>query len=348
MARTRALKPEFWQDRKLARKLSRDERMLYMGLWNQSDEHGRADGDPDAVKAAVFPFEADLDVDAIDAMLDRLHVARVIYRYEIEGEPFLFLPKLGNHQRLEPKRVPSRRPAPPSEVRALRLNEEAQEAENLLVDGELNVVHANVFARHANTFAPRSHEAAFDAPKPLVEAESEASEDGLFEPDADDSLAGAIPYGDLKDKRSKDLKRSCSSAAPTNVSDLERPVAVPKSAKPADPPHFVEFWEIYPRRSNRPAAIKAFVKASKVAELQTILDGARRYADDPNRVAQYTAHAATWLNGERWEDDPLPGRNARTTEQSGPARSDQKVQNILDIGSRITGGNRVEMKEITQ
>ena len=41
MARIRSVKPEFWTDRKLARCTSRDARLLYIALWNISDEHGR-------------------------------------------------------------------------------------------------------------------------------------------------------------------------------------------------------------------------------------------------------------------------------------------------------------------
>lgn len=116
MARIRSLKPEFWLDRKLARRLSRDERMLYIGLWNQADEHARALGDPNVVKGQVFPYDADLTVDVIDRMLDRLDAAGVVQRYEVDEDPFLYLPKLGDHQRLEPAKSRSRLPEPPSRV----------------------------------------------------------------------------------------------------------------------------------------------------------------------------------------------------------------------------------------
>jgi hypothetical protein len=113
MARIRSLKPEFWLDRKLARKLSRDERMLYMGLWNQADEHGRALGDPNVIKGSVFPYEDDLTVPVIAVMLKRLAAAGVVQPYEDDGDPYLFLPNLGEHQRLEPGKTKSKYPPPP-------------------------------------------------------------------------------------------------------------------------------------------------------------------------------------------------------------------------------------------
>jgi hypothetical protein len=67
-----------------------------------------------------------------------------------------------------------------------------------------------------------------------------------------------------------------------------------------------EFWKIYPLKVGKGAALKAFNKAIKRANPQEIIDGAKRYADDPNRNPGYTAHAATWLNADRWADPLLP------------------------------------------
>jgi hypothetical protein len=124
MARIRSLKPEFWIDRKLARKLSRDARMLYLGLWNLSDEHARALGDPQYIKGQIFPYEDDLDPTAITALLDDLDAAGVVVRYVVDEDPYLYLPKLSKHQRLEPAKVASRLPAPPnSDVTTVRTDE---------------------------------------------------------------------------------------------------------------------------------------------------------------------------------------------------------------------------------
>jgi hypothetical protein len=40
-----------------------------------------------------------------------------------------------------------------------------------------------------------------------------------------------------------------------------------------------------------------------------ILAGAKRYAADPNREDEFTAHPSTWLNQDRWLDGPLPQRS---------------------------------------
>ena len=72
---------------------------------------------------------------------------------------------------------------------------------------------------------------------------------------------------------------------------------------------FSTFWNIYPRRAGKQAALKAFVKAAESAGSEVVLAGARRFRDDPNLPEpKFVPHPATWLNQGRWEDDPLPPR----------------------------------------
>lgn len=116
MARIRSLKPEFWLDRPFVRRVpNRDARMLYSALWNLADEHARVGGDPHYIKGQVFPYEEDADLTpaVIGKLLDLLVQAGKIVRYEVDGDPYLFLPNLAKHQRLEAAKVPSRLPPPP-------------------------------------------------------------------------------------------------------------------------------------------------------------------------------------------------------------------------------------------
>ena len=115
MARIRSIKPEFWSDRKLARLTSRDARTLYIALWNLADEHCRLNGDPQWLKGQVFPYDDDIDAPYISKLLAELEnpALGAVMAYEADGDPYLFLPKLSKHQRLEPEKVTSRLPAPP-------------------------------------------------------------------------------------------------------------------------------------------------------------------------------------------------------------------------------------------
>jgi hypothetical protein len=77
----------------------------------------------------------------------------------------------------------------------------------------------------------------------------------------------------------------------------------PPAKAVGDLPEFIEFWSVYPRRTAKPAAVKAWAKAIKRADTSEIIAGARRYRDDPRRTAEFTAHPATWLNNDRWADE---------------------------------------------
>ena len=71
--------------------------------------------------------------------------------------------------------------------------------------------------------------------------------------------------------------------------------------------HFNDFWEIYPRKMGKGEAKAAFVKAVNRFGHEVILDGVRALAADPNLPApQFVPRAATWLNQERWDDEPYP------------------------------------------
>jgi hypothetical protein len=112
VARIRSIKPEFWSDRSMAR-VSRDARLLYIALWNQADEHGRLHGDARWIKGHCLPYEDDLDLADIDRLLDELAQAGKVQRYITGEDPYVFLPNLSKHQRLEAGKVPSRLPEPP-------------------------------------------------------------------------------------------------------------------------------------------------------------------------------------------------------------------------------------------
>jgi hypothetical protein len=86
-----------------------------------------------------------------------------------------------------------------------------------------------------------------------------------------------------------------------------RPASRKRSAEPAGDPAFDRFWQTYPKRVAKPAAIRAWKAAMKrKADPEQIILAARRYATDPQRREsgdKYTAYPATWLNNERYADE---------------------------------------------
>jgi hypothetical protein len=70
---------------------------------------------------------------------------------------------------------------------------------------------------------------------------------------------------------------------------------------------FAEFWDAYPRKVSKEAALKAFNKVDPTDDLlQTILRAlasAKQSNEWTKDGGAFIPHAATWLNGKRWEDE---------------------------------------------
>lgn len=86
---------------------------------------------------------------------------------------------------------------------------------------------------------------------------------------------------------------------------------------------FMDWYLEYPRKASRAVAEKAYTKARKAATAEELLDGAKRYAADPNREQEFTKLPATWLNGGCWEDGPLPARGSGRTTTAAEKRMEQ-------------------------
>jgi hypothetical protein len=72
-------------------------------------------------------------------------------------------------------------------------------------------------------------------------------------------------------------------------------------------PLFDEFWQLWPRREGKANAVKAWQKATKKITESDLVEKARAYVTSPTLPqAQFVPHAATWLNGERYNDEPEP------------------------------------------
>tara|TARA_R110000803_G_scaffold50951_1_gene105579 strand:+ start:992 stop:1483 length:492 start_codon:yes stop_codon:yes gene_type:complete len=85
------------------------------------------------------------------------------------------------------------------------------------------------------------------------------------------------------------------------------PNPIPKNKQPAVDDLFEDFWKAYPRKVAKGKARKAWDKATKNVAPQTIIEAGEQYAKSvAGSEAKYIAHPTTWLNAERWEDDPEP------------------------------------------
>ena len=73
---------------------------------------------------------------------------------------------------------------------------------------------------------------------------------------------------------------------------------------------FDQFWALYPRKTSKQSASKAFDKLKDEDQQKAISNIARLYSDTP---VQYVPHAATYLNQARWEDEAIVRTNTFAT-----------------------------------
>ena len=73
---------------------------------------------------------------------------------------------------------------------------------------------------------------------------------------------------------------------------------------------FEQFWNEYPKKQDKRAALRAFKSALKRTNFNELIAGVRRYAHDPNLPEmRYIKNPATWLNADAWENMSLPERS---------------------------------------
>lgn len=89
-------------------------------------------------------------------------------------------------------------------------------------------------------------------------------------------------------------------------------------AEEALTPEFLEFYQAYPRKEARRAALKAFQAAKKRGATQSeIMNGCRAYAAFVKASERrFIKLPATWLNGDCWADElvaPKPATHKPTT-----------------------------------
>ena len=96
MARNRMIKPKFWDDTKIGR-LTRDARLLYIGLWNFSDDIGIVIGDSVWLKSKIFPYDQ-IQIQQFEKWMNELVINGFICLLSYKGERFIYLPNFTRHQ----------------------------------------------------------------------------------------------------------------------------------------------------------------------------------------------------------------------------------------------------------
>jgi hypothetical protein len=109
MARIRTMKPSFWGSGATAQ-LSRDARLLTLGLISFADDDGRFLGSTAAINGYVFPND-DLPPNKVRKWLDEVAKVGLIHEYQRDGVRYGCFPTWHEHQVIN-RYTPSNLPEP--------------------------------------------------------------------------------------------------------------------------------------------------------------------------------------------------------------------------------------------
>lgn len=301
MPRIRTIKPEFYGSPD-TRKASAVGRLAYIGMWGWADDHGRGMANLKGLEGFIFP---DDDLEELSfgvhrnflSILKEVRDCYGIVLYEVAGRYYYEIPNWNLHQRTE-RTAKSKHPA---------------SSEGVPWDPwAANPVHRPTQTR-TDLHSSGNHVYLPSGPKELPTERAEA--------------AGASGTG-TGEQGNRGSNTNSSQAEPASETLVDLPADPDPKPKPKarrkrvayGSGDFDAFMDVYPRNDDRKKAWAAWEKALREsadeddpaaagALVDKILDGAKRYRDDPNRSEQFTKQPATWLNAGSWDNGPLPPRH---------------------------------------
>ena len=267
MARIRSIKPEAFTSESLSR-VDYFTRWTFAGLWTYLDDEGYGRGDSRLIRAALYPLDDDVTAKKVDKAIDALIAEGCICCYEVGERQFIHAPKWGDHQKVN-------RPTKTKFPRCPQHDSGTTGAVVVSIHGGLSESSVN-----------REHTAS-----------------------SQDYYGGEIPRNDAEKSTHGGLSESSVSrhgglTGGTGNREQGTGNREPSSADAdGEPDPFDEFWKNYPRKVSKPEARKAYAKALKATDADTILNGLMKHIPEWSRTElRFVPHAATWLNGERWAD----------------------------------------------
>jgi len=267
--RIRTIKPEFW-DSPDTENASAVARLLFIAMWNWSDDAGRGSANLKELEGFAFPND---DVEELSggicrsfrhALADVRDSYGVLF-YKVRGRPYFEIPSWRKHQRNE--RI-AKGKFPTS------------------IEGEPWDFMGPEQGRGGTSDTLRR----------------DAAEDG-----PDSSEAAATSGTGTGEQGNRGTEEETCAPQAEHGTDLE--LAKPKKhRRPYGDDAFDAFWEVYPRKDDPKKAWSCWQSAVKIAAAEEIIAGAERYRDDPNRSDEFTKLATSWLNAGSWANGPLPAR----------------------------------------
>jgi len=113
MARSRMIRPEFFDDEKLS-ECSVSTRLLFIALWVNSDDYGVVKGNSSWLRSQAFPYD-DIPLKDINTWLIQLKKIGCILPFQSSGERYYFIRNWDRYQKVN-RPSNNRNPTPPEDI----------------------------------------------------------------------------------------------------------------------------------------------------------------------------------------------------------------------------------------
>ena len=284
MGRIRTIKPDAFRSESLS-SVPRETRWTFAGLWTYVDDAGRGLDNARLIWAELYPLDDDVTPEDVERDIDALARVGAVVRYSADGKNYLVIPAFDKHQAAAYRRSESHIPAPTdADLHAPARNGMRMSAGREGKGREYSC---------ASPDGEREGVQASQASKIDVEAEFDQWYADLHAPARNGMRMSAGREG-------KGREYSCASP------DGEREGVQASQASKIDvEAEFDQWYAEYPRKRGKGQALKAYRNTRKKVDAATLLDALRQQA--PTLMAkgpEFCPYPATWLNGERWADEP--------------------------------------------
>lgn len=308
MAKIRTIKPEFW-DSPGIETLDFKWRLLYIAMWQLADDYGRGVCNPREILGFAFPNDLSVNLPEISGGFREIsRVFRTIF-YTVGNRKYFAIPSWDKHQRIDKRAKASKYPAPEEGTPIAEFTYSALPAETV----------PEVVADHPQNGNPPEVSGNF----PNLPETS-----GNFRAGTGEQGNRGTVIRDLKVSCSPDEKSSVERDSSPDDDLTSLPFKATATAEPETvqtekvrrskveyPNDFEEWYNVYPRRAAKRAALKAWRSATKRTPKAKLLDDTRTFAEAciaNGTEESYIPYPATWLNRDGWLDEPATQPQART------------------------------------
>lgn len=125
--RIRSVSPDICIDKKLAEMDDARAERTFVRLWTYCDDDGRARAEIRLIKAAIYPLHDSMTPAEVQRDIDLLAHWELVVLYEIDGEPYLHVPKFSKWQKPN-RKVDSKLPPPPPPGNSMRPHSQSSES----------------------------------------------------------------------------------------------------------------------------------------------------------------------------------------------------------------------------